>query len=398
MGENTAYQYRNMLAARGSGERALFPMRETGPRAGGTRNDWAGPRIDCGEGGWTMKEHRNAARIRQSGMGQTVIIGVLLAIGIFLLPGAVVEQLDAGGGENIFQPIHPSAAQTVGGRDQGRAVRLLRQDGRVEELTMEEYLWGVVAAEMPASFQPEALKAQAAAARTYTVGLQDAAKPKHPDGALCDDSNCCQAYIDRSAAEARWGANANSYGEKISRAVAETDGLGVLYQEKPIQAVFFSSAAGRTVDAVEVWGNSVAYLKGVDSPEGDEVPNYRSQVVRTSEEVRQAVLAKYPGADLSGPPSGWFSELEYNPAGGLIRGKVGGVALNGSQMRQLLGLRSASFTVAEQDGTFTFDVTGYGHGVGMSQYGANAMAEDGADFRKILTWYYTGTEIGPLWK
>ena len=336
------------------------------------------------------------------GARQAAAAGLLLALGLFFLPGAAVERLEPEQAETpaATLPIDrkPTAAPAAGGsRDRGRVVRLARQDGSVEELTMEEYLWGVVAAEMPASFEPEALKAQAAAARTYTVGLQNAAVPKHPDAQLCDDSRCCQAYLDREAAEKRWGIQAETFGEKITRAVAQTDGLGVLYQGAPIQAVFFSSAAGRTVDAVEVWGNQVDYLKGVDSPEGDEVPNYHSQVTLTQEEVRTLILEKYPGADLSREPGQWFSDLEYSASGSVSGLKLGGVSLTGAQARALLGLRSAAFSVSFQDGSFVFDVTGYGHGVGMSQYGANAMAKSGSTFREILTWYYTGTEVGFLW-
>ena len=166
---------------------------------------------------------------------------------------------------------------------------------------------------------------------------------------------------------------------------------------QPIQAVFFSSAAGRTVGAVEAWGNSVDYLVGVESPEGEEVPNYHSQVVLTAEEVRTAALAQYPGADLSGDPSGWFSQTVENSAGGVASVDLGGVTLTGSEVRTLFGLRSASFSVSWDGEAFTFDVTGYGHGVGMSQYGANAMAREGSDFEEILTWYYTGTEVGELY-
>lgn len=340
----------------------------------------------------------------KTGVRQAAAAGMLLALGLFFLPGIVVgqmpeEELSSGAPDPLPIDRKPTAVTTAGGsRDRGRVVRLARQDGSVEELTMEDYLWGVVAAEMPATFELEALKAQAAAARTYTVSLQDAATPKHENAQLCDDSNCCQAYIDRSDAEVRWGLQAQTLGEKIDQAVSETDGLGVLYQGAPIQAVFFSSAAGRTVDAVEVWGNAVDYLQGVDSPEGDEVPNYHSQVVLSQEEVRATVLEQYPGADLSGAPEGWFSNFEYNSAGGVAKLTVGGVSLTGTQARTLLGLRSASFTITFQDGSFTFDVTGYGHGVGMSQYGANAMAKEGSSFEDILTWYYTGTQIGPLWE
>ncbi len=351
-----------------------------------------------------MPRSRNAGRREQlparGGPDRAAVAGLLLAVVLFFLPGAVVGRMPAE--DTAPEPTLPidraPAVPTRGARDRGRVVRLARQDGSVEELTMEDYLWGVVAAEMPASFEPEALKAQAAAARTYTVTLQNAAEPKHGDAQVCDDSACCQAYVDRSTAEARWGLQAGEFGDKITRAVSETDGLGVLYRGQPIQAVFFSSAAGRTVDAVEVWGSSVDYLKGVDSPEGDEVPNYRSQAVLTADQVRAAVLDACPGADLSGDPEGWITGLAANSAGNVSQVTVGGVELTGAQARTILGLRSASFTVSYADGAFTFDVTGYGHGVGMSQYGANAMAKDGADFQEILTWYYTGTEVGPLWE
>ena len=262
---------------------------------------------------------------------------------------------------------------------------------------MSDYLWGVVAAEMPASFELEALKAQACAARTYTVVRQNSGSDKHPGADICEDSTCCQAYIEREAALARWGLNAQEYEEKISQAVEGTDGLGILYEGQPIQALFFSSAAGRTVDAVAVWGNSVDYLKSVDSPEGDEVPNYHSQVVLSSQQVQEAALAAYPGADLSGEPSSWFGPAVRDEGGTVTSVPFGGLTLTGGQVRSMLSLRSAAFTVTWDGENFTFDVTGYGHGVGMSQYGANAMAKEGKNFTDILTWYYTGTQVDALW-
>lgn len=346
----------------------------------------------------TRRETRKARAGAGGAPGrQAVAAGLLLAAGLFCMPALLVGQMEPTAAQTPAMDETAQSVPAVGGsRDRGRAVRLAHRDGGVEELSMEDYLWGVVAAEMPASFEPEALKAQAAAARTYTVQLQNSSG-KHPDADLCDDSSCCQAYIERAAAQARWGLLAEQYSQKIAQAVADTDGLGVLYNGAPIQAVFFSSAAGRTVDAVEVWGSSVAYLKGVDSPEGEEVPNYHSQVNLTTGEMRAAILAKYPGADLSGAPEHWFSAPVYTDSGSVSQINVGGVTLTGSQVRTLLGLRSASFTMVCQGGMFTFDVTGYGHGVGMSQYGANAMAKNGADFAQILTWYYTDTQLGPLW-
>lgn len=344
-------------------------------------------------------------RRRGGGGRQIVSAALLLTVVLFFLPALVVR------GEPVYRrdgvaelpngesglPIAPAPAPAGEGRDKGRTVRLLTKEGEVLELTMAEYLWGVVAAEMPASFEEEALKAQACAARTYTAILQNSASQKHPDADICADSSCCQAYIERSAAEARWGLNAGEYGAKIDRAVAETDSLGVLYQGKPIQALFFSSAAGKTVDAVEVWGNSVDYLKSVDSPEGDEVPNYHTQAALGAEEVKSLTLNAYPGADLSGAPSHWFGEASRNEGGGVISMTLGGVTLTGGQLRSLFSLRSATFTVTWDGAQFLFDVTGYGHGVGMSQYGANAMAKSGSSFADILTWYYTGTQVGDLW-
>ena len=330
-------------------------------------------------------------------------LGAVLAAVLTLLPAALCR------GTPLLEPgtAAPagSSSQSAGtewlspspGQDSARKVRLLNKEGQVEELSMADYLWGVVAAEMPASFRPEALKAQACAARTYTVNLQARPSEKHPQADVCADSTCCQAYIEPTLARARWGLNAGEYSDKLSDAISDTDGLGILYQGAPIQALFFSSAAGRTVDAVEGWGREVSYLKGVDSPEGEEVPNWRVQTVFTADQVRQLVLPAWPEADLSGPPEGWFTGRTENSAGGVASMSVGGVTLTGGQLRSLFSLRSASFTVTFENGGFTFETVGYGHGVGMSQYGANALAGEGKDFRAILAWYYTGAEVGPVY-
>ena len=327
--------------------------------------------------------------------------GLALTAVLFLLPLLTVRGEGGGAaGETENAPLTATAPEgqtTRAARDRGHIVKLLQPDGTVEELTMVDYLFGVVAAEMPAAFEEEALKAQACAARTYTVVRQASAHAAHPQADVCTDSGCCQAYVERQAAETRWGISAGTYSAKISQAVADTDGLGILYQGAPIQAVFFSSAPGQTADAVAVWGSQVDYLTGVDSPEGEEVPNYHTQVDKTAQEVRQAVLDAYPGADLSGDPSGWFGQADRD-AGGTVRSiPLGGVTLTGGQVRSLFALRSAAFTVAWDGSKFTFSVTGYGHGVGMSQYGANAMAKEGKGFREILTWYYTGTAVEELW-
>ena len=320
-----------------------------------------------------------------------------LVLAAFLLPVWLVEPMPSAA-QTIPEATLPidRPIQTRSARDKGRAVRLLMPDGQVAQTNMEEYLQCVVAAEMPASFEPEALKAQACAARTYAVRLQNSGG-KHEEADVCTDSKCCQAYISPTDAAEKWGQEAAVCREKINRAVADTDGLGVLYEGEPIDALFFSSAPGKTSDAVAVWGTGVDYLKSVDSPEGEEVPNYRTTVTLTAQEVKALILAKYPGADLSGKPERWLSDRRTGEGGAVSSILVGGITLTGNQLRGALGLRSPAFTYSFDGENFTFEVTGYGHGVGMSQYGANKMAREGAGFRAILEWYYSGVEVGMLW-
>ena len=333
------------------------------------------------------------------GVKQVVATALALLLVLFLLP---LLLFGTGGLEQAEQaaptgelPIDRTVVTPSPSADSQTQIRVALTDGSVLTLGLDQYLWRVVAAEMPASFELEALKAQAAAARTYTLSKLGRTVEKHPDADVCTDITCCQAYIDPDQAAANWGDNAAAYTAKITSAVSETDGMAVLYDGQPIQAVFFSSAAGRTVDAVEVWGNSVPYLTGVDSPEGDEVPNYHSTVTFTLDEFKSKLLAQYPDADLSGDPAGWFQNTVPNSAGGVEQVDVGGVTVSGGALRTLLGLRSTSFTVTAGSQGVTFSVTGYGHGVGMSQYGANALAKQGKTYDEILKWYYTGVEVAP---
>ena len=325
------------------------------------------------------------------------LTGLAMSLALMLLPLAA---LGAGGGlEAPLLPagptpvIEPSDPPAPGEWDSAHTLRVLQQDGTVEELTMADYLWRVVAAEMPAAFEPEALRAQTVCARTYSLWKR-AAGIHEADGAdVCTDYTCCQAYTAPEDAARKWGENGETYTAKIAGAVADTDGQVLTYEGALIQAVFFSSADGSTADSAEVWGRSLPYLVPVDSPEGDEVPNYRSTVTLSADSVRELAEDAGLGCDLSGEPSGWFRNLTRTASGRVESVELGGVSLSGGAARSLFSLRSASFDVAEEDGVFTFSVTGYGHGVGLSQYGANAMARAGSGWREILAHYYTGTEL-----
>ncbi len=325
-------------------------------------------------------------------MKQAAATGLILLLLFFLLPFFFLQKTppESGGGTET-----PPAASPVppGPLDSAREIRVRLFDGTVQIMSMGDYLWRVVAAEMPASFEPEALKAQAVAARTYALRKMAHSSSAHPNADVCTDHTCCQAYITPEDAAANWGENAGTYTEKIRSAVAGTDGVAALYEGQLIDAVFFSSAPGSTADAVEVWGNAVPYLTSVDSPEGEEVPNYRSTVEVPAAEFKRKFLSAHPEAVLEGAPAGWFGTPELSSGGRVSALSVGGVSVPGSELRTLFGLRSASFTVSAGADTVTFSVTGYGHGVGMSQYGANALAKEGRTYQEILTWYYTGITL-----
>ena len=327
-------------------------------------------------------------------MKQVAATALILLLLLFLVPLLLFRGGSLGGDETEEIPVLTPAPS--GPLDTETAITVSQADGTVETLTLGDYLWRVVAAEMPASFEEEALKAQAVAARTYAMRRMANPPAAHPDAAVCTDHTCCQAYITPESAAANWGEKADYYTAKIQNAVSGTDGVVARYDGALIDAVFFSSAAGRTVDAVEVWGNSVPYLTGVDSPEGEEVPNWRSTVAYTAKEFRDTFLAAHPEADLNGDPASWFGTPEYNSAGGVSSIPVGGVTVKGSEMRTLFSLRSVNFTVSVSGEEITFSVTGYGHGVGMSQYGANALAREGKTYQEILQWYYTGITLDTI--
>lgn len=288
------------------------------------------------------------------------------------------------------------ADSAASGRDAGKMLRVLI-DGELQEIDMATYLQGVVRAEMPASFALEALKAQAVAARTYTLyRMENGGAANHPEADACDDINCCKAYITAQEAAANWGDQAAAYEAKIDQAVAETDGECVLYDGRPILAAFHSSSAGATQDAADVWTSSLPYLQSVESPENeDTVPNYHSTASFSASDLKAKLQEALPEASLTGDPSTWFTNIQQESNGTVTSLTVGGVTVKGSRLRTILGLRSACFTISFDGDTVTFSVTGYGHGVGMSQYGANVLAADGMDYRQILEWYYTGTTVEP---
>ena len=259
----------------------------------------------------------------------------------------------------------------------------LMQDGGTRQLELEAYLLGVVLAEMPAGFAEGALRAQAVAARTYTV--KHCLSGRHGPNTLCADASCCQAYIDPEEYIRRGGSAAGV--RRVEQAVTDTAGQVLIYGGQLIDATYFSCAGGQTEDAAAVWGQDVP------SPGEEQAAFYTDSKTFTGQGLQQALAIR-----LTGPVSSWFSDVTFTDGGGVDRITIGGVAYRGTTLRTLLGLRSTAFSVSCTADTVTFHTRGYGHRVGMSQYGANAMALAGSDYRQILAHYYQGVEIVQYWE
>lgn len=267
-------------------------------------------------------------------------------------------------------------------------MRLRKPDGTVKEMDMDTYLTGVVLAEMPASFEAEALKAQSVVARTYAQKAFEN-QGKHGDGSVCTRSTCCQAYITEETYLDQGGTQDDL--EKIRSAVAATSGYVLTYDGELIEATYFSCSGGSTEDAAAVWGTDFPYLQAVSSPGEENAAFYTDAVTFTPQQFQNAL-----GVVLNGTPKGWFGLTTYTEGGGVATMTIGGEPYTGTQLRSLLNLRSTAFTIEPAEDIITITTKGYGHRVGMSQYGADAMAVTGSTYDEILAYYYQGTQLTKL--
>jgi len=274
----------------------------------------------------------------------------------------------------------------------------LHQENRVAYMQLEDYLVGVVGAEMPAEFPLEALKAQAVAARTYVVKRISAGgveNPLHAGADVCDDHRHGQAWLPREELKKRWGTvRYYNYYYKVKKAVDETRGQALTYQGEVIDAAYHASCGGRTENAEDVWKYQVPYLKSVPCPY-DSDPDPVQTVSFSFEQVDQALgtsLAAVPAAGKE-KAAGDIKLVEKTGTGRPKVLQIGSRQYRAVAVRDLLGLRSTRFTWDIEGDTVTFTTTGYGHGVGLCQYGAKGMAGHGYNYRIILGHYYSGAEI-----
>lgn len=265
--------------------------------------------------------------------------------------------------------------------------------GEVEEVKLDDYLCNVVSAEMPATFELEALKAQAIVARTYTI--YKAQNPKHDNADICDSSTCCQAWVTKETRLARWEENLrDSNWAKIEQCVNETKGKIITYEGKPINAFFHASSGGTTEEPVNVWGGSnLPYLQVVETAGEEGYSQYASEVTFTQDELIEKLKTKYSDIKIDFENDEELKILEHTESNRVKTIKFGNHELSGVEARTLLGLKSTNFIMQKENGNIKFSVTGYGHGVGMSQTGADAMAKQGNNYEAIIKHFYTGVEI-----
>lgn len=278
---------------------------------------------------------------------------------------------------DLTEPSETAARQTQ--------IAVLTEDGQVVQMDLDDYLTCVVLAEMPVSFEEEALKAQTVVARTYTIRAANGAA-KHDEADVCVNSSCCQGYMEIGTFLNKGGTETDI--QRIRTLVADTYGQVLTYDGKLIEATYFSCSGGTTEDAVAVWGTDVPYLQSVESPGEEQAAHYTDTVSFSATDFQSKL-----GVKLSGKTPGWFGKTTYTDGGGIATMDIGGQVYSGTELRKLLGLRSTAFEVAVDGDSITITTRGYGHRVGMSQYGADAMAANGSDYAQILAYYYQGTEL-----
>ncbi len=262
------------------------------------------------------------------------------------------------------------------------------KNSQILTMTQEEYITGVVAAEMPAEFEFEALKAQSVAARTYLIKKESC--DKYNGCNICTDSQHCQAYKSIEELKAQWGNKFHKYYSKISKAVNDTSGEIITYDNQPISAVFHSTSSGRTESSEDVWSTALPYLRSTDSIEDINSPKYLSQKTISQEEFVNTILSQDGTVDFT---NGIIGNITRTSGGSVDLITIGNKAFEGTKVRQMFNLNSANFDITSRDNNITFTAYGYGHGVGMSQYGADFLAKKGYDYKYILHKYYSDVDI-----
>ena len=286
-----------------------------------------------------------------------------------------------------------SIKNTYNYKKYGTIKLLHKKTNEIEEVALDNYLYHVVSAEMPADYEIEALKAQAVVARTYTIYKIN--NKKHDNADICDDSTCCQAWVDKDTRFARWDENKREENwNKIKKSVNETQGKIITYNNKPINAFFHANSGGKTEIPVNVWGGTgLPYLQVVETAGEEGYTQYTSEVAFSQTELVEKLKSKYSDIVIDINNQEDIKIIEYTDSGRVKTIKFGNHEISGVEARTLLGLKSTNFEITKENDKIKFTVKGYGHGVGMSQTGADAMAKQGKNYQDIINHFYKGIEI-----
>lgn len=324
-----------------------------------------------------------------------MIFSILILILMIIAPMFIIKSMPAKANEEVSEITNENKDILLDGKN---IIKVnITKENRIEEVQIEEYVKSVVSGEMLVSFDDEALKAQAIAARTYI-----AAKRLRPcnianGGDVCDTTHC-QVYINKDVRLEQWGSNAEEYWNKISNAVDNTKGMVLTYNnELVLYPQFFSTSSGMTENAVDVFSNSVPYLVSTESKGEEIAPKYETEFPFNIPEFVNKINDKYKEASITSENlKNNIEILSRSVAGGIKELRIGKTKVKGLDFRLALGLSSTNFEYVINENEIVFKCKGYGHGVGMSQWGANVMAKSGADYKDILIHYYTGVEISKL--
>lgn len=331
-------------------------------------------------------------------MKRNAVEALALTLLLFIIPLFAMTASPAG--EQASPPPAASAPEPENEDAQDDFAILDTSTGKVIHVTRLEFLRGGTAAEVPPSWEPEALKAQAAAAYTYYARLREQQR-ESPDPALqgadfSADLSIGEKYVTPELMRTRYGDRYDEYYAKLDEAARAVNGLVLRCNGKLIDAVFHAISPGITECSADVWGGERSYLVSVASPGDSYAPGYQTTAAFTADELRNALLAADSSLSFGEDPASWLTDLHRTDAGSVTSLTAGGKELGGDTIRSALGLRSQNFTFTFADNVFTFTVRGYGHGVGMSQVGAQYMAEQGASWEEILLWYYPTASITAL--
>ena len=271
---------------------------------------------------------------------------------------------------------------------------------KIEEINIEEYLYGVLSSEMPSTFDEESLKAQAIAARTYVIyKMENDITSGHKNAAVCTNSAHCQAYTSYDNLKKNKGENwIKSDYVKVKKAVDETKGEIIAYNGKAILPLYFSTSSGKTENSKDVFSTQYPYLVSVESPYEDKSPKYITKYSINKNKFIECLKNSYPNINLSLYKIENQVKILDRTEGGCVKTiQIGNIKLSGTDMRKIFNLNSANFSIKYNNNQMKFTVKGYGHGVGMSQWGAEGMAKEGYKYYDILLHYFKNTDIKDMY-